>query len=162
MPEGVICRQEEPTIHPAPFHNGRGRALGEGISIVDPVDSVGRAGLAGQGSGPCGGGDSNLILLLRYPLNRERNGRVAEAENGIDHFCIVPTAGDSTADVRLVLKVRGYDFDGLTINGATKVLYSHSDCGHVTWPLDVSIRSGHIVEHTDLNNIVRDLGPGER
>ena len=79
--------------------------MGELPGVVGTMKGVRRAFGAGQ-IGRCGAGiDEDLILVLGYGGDRQRNRGIGNVENGINAVFIIPFAGFLRCKVRVIAMV---------------------------------------------------------
>jgi hypothetical protein len=155
--ERVVSREEEPGIA-AVLRDRRAGAVREHPGVVQPVDGVGRTGLAGEVGRARAGGEEGLVLVLRDLAHRERDRRGRNVRDGIDALGVVPLARDVGADVGLVLVV-GRDDLHLEFRLVLLLEILDGELGRDdrAGTADVGVQARHVVQHADLHDAARDI-----
>ena len=159
MPEGEVGGDEEPPP-PAARHDGADRAARQRVVVIGPVHAIGRAARPGQVRGPGRHHHVDLLLLPRQVLHRQRHGRIAQAEDGVHTFLVVPAPCDRHADIGAVLQVAEHQLDRHAIHAPAEILDGEARGDHIPHALLVGKHAGHVVQHADLDHAVRDAGLG--
>jgi hypothetical protein len=68
-----------------------------------------------------------------------------------------PPAGDSGADVALVLVVGGHNLNRLAQHCAAGILDRHGCGDNRAWAAEVRVEAGLVIENPDSNDVVGDL-----
>jgi len=151
--EGIVRGQEEPAIA-ARLGQRLAGAVGKHIGVEGERNRVRRARLAGE----VGGGGARIemhhVLLARHVAHRERNAGIRRVDDGIDLVIVDPLPGDVGAEVRLVLVVAAQHIDLPALRRQAGVLDRHLDRCNRIGTADVGIEARHVVEYTDLDDLV--------
>ncbi len=156
LAERVIHRQEIP-VGAATLHHRRGGGVAGGPRIVDPLNGVGRAILAGQIRARGGGGEKRHRRPAQQRVDAETDRGVRHVDHRIDLVDVDPLADDRGADVGLVLMVGVDDLDLDILAAAVEVLGGHTGRFHRPHAIGVLEDAGNIIENADANDGVRDL-----
>ena len=124
------------------------------------MQPVRRAAAPGQVGRPRRDRDVDAVLLPRELLHRQGDGGVADAEDGVDPFLVVPAAGDPHPDVGAVLQIAEDQLDRAAQHPAAEILDGHARGDDIAHALLVREGAGHVVEHPDLDHIIGGLGEG--
>ena len=68
-----------------------------------------------------------------------------------------PLTGDRRADIRLVEMIGGDDLDRLAGDLAAEILDRHLSRRDGTLAPDIGVEGGHVAQHADLDDVIRDL-----
>jgi hypothetical protein len=91
-------------------------------------------------------------------LQRQRHRGIGHVDDGIDLVDVEPLPGDRGAEIGLMLVVGSDDLDLLAKHGGAEFLHRELRRDHRALAADIGGDAGHIGEHTDLDDIVADLG----
>ena len=161
--EGVVGGQEEPGVA-AGLDDRAAGAVGEHPGVVGPVDGVGRAGLAGQVGRRRAGVEEGLasspcVIWLTASATDEVGTSTITSTLSVSYHC----AGDARADVGLVLVVGRDDLDLHALarrrRSPRPPCCAASDRARAG---EVGVEARHVVQHADLDDVVRDLGAAAR
>jgi len=157
--EGVVGGEEIPAVA-ALGHQRTAGADRQRVSVVCPVEAIGRALLAGQFGGGGTGDQIDLLLALGNALYRQRHRGGGQLHDRVDLLAVVPLPRDVRGNVRLVLVIGGHDLDGGIEYLAAEVLGSHLRCLERPLAAEIGIHAGLVVEDADLHLAVGNLGRG--
>jgi hypothetical protein len=152
----VVDREEVPAL--VAFGDQRlGKSRGIRIGIVNPLDAIGRALLAGQFGRRRGREQRDLVLLLGERLHGERHTRVRHVGDDVDTVDVKPVADDRVGHIGLVLVVGGNEFNRLIADLAAGIFDRHFRRLYRAEARLVGIRTRHIAEHADLDRPIQRL-----
>src|SRR6185312_12206346 len=146
----------------ARLHDRRAGAVGERCRVVDPVDGIRVAQLAGDVGGGGVGREEDLLLLAGDALDGDRRRRRAGAHDHVDMLGVVPAARQRSGNVGLVLDVARDQLDLLAENRAAEIGDRHLGGDDGARTVDVGIEARQIGGDADLDRVVRDLRPRRR
>jgi hypothetical protein len=98
-------------------------------------------------------------MLPGDPLHGQRDRRIVEADRHPDLPDIEPFARDRSADVRLVLVIRGQDLDRTPDDLAPQILDRHARRRDGARTAEIGIDPGLVVQHADFQRIRRSHAP---
>ena len=149
MTESVIHRYEVPGVA-AGLHQRAARRDRERVSVIGPVEAVGRTGRARDLRGRRTHHDIDLLLLGGDLLHGKRHRRSCEVGDHVDAFGIVPAASDGGGEIGLVLVIGGDQLDLLAQQAAPEILDRHLRGFNRPFPAKIGVNSGLVVQNTDL------------
>ena len=129
-----------------------------------PLDSVRRAGLAGEIGGRGGIEDDDPVASLGQVLNGQPHARIGDVEDRPHPARVIPLPRDGEADIDLVLMIGDEEFDRLAQHGAAEILDRHARALRAARSRQIGVRAGLIVENADPEGFVgaRGRGGGKR
>ena len=156
--KGVISGQKEP-LFAALLDHSLGGAVGHGVSVVGPVHGHVIAVFVGHQGGGRARDQGDAVLFLGDLHDGQGHGGGDQLGSHVDFVTLKPLTGLVCGNVTLVLVVGRDHFDleaGLV--GLHEVLNGHLGGHHCAFAGDVRVQAGQIGQHTDLDDVVRDLG----
>ncbi len=157
LAERIIDREEVPVLAATRHHRGRGGVAGR-PGVVDPLDGVWRAGLAGEIRARGRGRQEGHAAVAQERVDGETDGRVRHVDDGIDALDVEPFARDGAADIRLVLVIGIDDLDLDVLAAAVEVFRRHARGLDRAHAIGVLKDARDVVEHAYAHDIVRYLG----
>jgi hypothetical protein len=158
--EGVVRGHEEPGIA-AGLHQRAAGTDRQRVGVVGPVETVRRAGVAGNARGRRPHDDVDLLLFLREFLDRERHRGRRQFGNHVDVLDLVPAPRDGGGEIRLVLVVGGDDVDRLAEHTAAEILDRHLGGFERILAAVIGVDPGLVVQNADLDALCRRR-PGQQ
>ena len=153
LAERVIDRDEVPVLAAARHHRRRCRVAGR-PGVVDPLNGVGRTGLAGEIGTGGGRRQERHPRIPQQRIDGKTNGRIRHVDDGVDTFDIEPFARDRLSDIGLVLVIGVDDFDLDALAAAVEILRRHARGFHRTHAVGILEDAGNVVEHADADHVV--------
>ena len=134
----------------------------ERVIIVGVVDRDRRAGFVGDARRARPVEDDDLVFRLGDFDRGERGRRRSDIHQRIDVLGIEPFPRGRRGNIRLVLMIRGNDFDRLAEHRAAEILHRHLRGRHRADAGDVCVDARHVLDHADFHHAVGDLFLGPR
>ena len=156
LAEREIHRDEIPVLAAARHHRRRGGVAGR-PDVVDPLDGVRRAGLAGE-IGACGRRrQKRHPRIAQQRIDGEADRGIGHVDHGVDVVDVEPFAHDRRADIGLVLVIGVDDLDLDVLAAAVEILRGHPRRFHRAHAVGVLEDAGDIVEHADPDDVAGNL-----
>ena len=125
------------------------------------MNDRGGAGLAGEVGGRGTDIDVALVLLLGDAGDGEGDGGGGHIHDHVHAVAVIPLAGETGADIGLVLVVAVDDFHGVAVHLGGEFLDGLLGADEGGFAAGVAIGAGGVVEHADLDDGL-GLGTGGR
>ena len=161
MAEGVVGRQEEPTLAAFVRHGGT-RALGQGGGIEGVVHGVGAALLIGQRGRARAVVDEDALFFLSNLGHGQGRVGVRAAKDQADALGVYPFADLAGREVGPVLVISREQLDGLAQDLAAKVVDGHLYGRGSVPAFDIGVEAGHVGDEADLDCFLGPGGGGQR
>ena len=156
LAERVVHRDEVPILA-APRHHRRRRGVAGRPGVVDPLDGVRRAGLAGQIGARGGRCQKRHPRAAQQRIDGKADGGIGHVDHRIDAIDVEPFAHDRRAHVGLVLVIGVDDLDLDVLAAAIEILRGHPRRFHRTHAVGVLEDAGDVIEHADPHHLIGDL-----
>ena len=159
LAECIIDRDEVPVLAATRHHRRRGGVAGS-PGVVDPLNGVRRAGLAGEiGTGRRRRQEGHAAIAQQR-VDGEADGGIRNIDDGVHAVDIEPFARDRRSDIGLVLVIGKDDLDLDVLAAAVEILRRHARGFHRSHAVGVLEDAGNIVEYADAHHIVGYLRAG--